>query len=150
MVWGAPHVLWLKPRTADAALKAGGLRPGTGRRPVLPAKPQPPPTTGRRPVATLPKAVQWLEAAQNPDGGWGGSPGAPSSIEETALAVHALSRSRAPIERGVAWLIEATDRGTRTAVAPIGLYFARLWYYEELYPLIYATGALIRARAALE
>ena len=25
--------------------------------------------------------------------------------------------------------------------APIGLYFAHLWYYEELYPLIFTTGA---------
>ena len=26
--------------------------------------------------------------------------------------------------------------------APIGLYFARLWYYEELYPLIFALHGL--------
>src|SRR5262245_8015681 len=39
----------------------------------------------------LRKAIGWLEAAQNPDGGWGGARGTLSSIEETALAVHALS-----------------------------------------------------------
>jgi hypothetical protein len=26
--------------------------------------------------------------------------------------------------------------------APIGLYFASLWYYEKLYPRIYAAAAL--------
>jgi squalene-hopene/tetraprenyl-beta-curcumene cyclase len=104
----------------------------------------------------LHKAIAWLEAAQNSDGGWGGAPGAPSTVEETAIAVHALSDTLdagAPIaclERGVQWLIECTDRGVRTAPAPIGLYFARLWYYEELYPLIFAAGATIRARRALK
>jgi hypothetical protein len=28
--------------------------------------------------------------------------------------------------------------------SPIGLYFAKLWYYERLYPLIFATAALGR------
>jgi squalene-hopene/tetraprenyl-beta-curcumene cyclase len=98
------------------------------------------------------RAVQWLRAAQNRDGGWGGAPGVASSIEETALAVQALScrwdaeDSSSCIRRGVEWLIESTNRGTRTPVSPIGLYFARLWYFEELYPLIFALGALTRVR----
>lgn len=95
----------------------------------------------------------WLRGAQNADGGWGGGRGAPSSIEETSLAVQALAGdkagSREEIRRAVEWLISATDRGRQTPVTAIGLYFARLWYYEELYPLIFATGALIRARGAL-
>jgi len=28
--------------------------------------------------------------------------------------------------------------------SPIGFYFAKLWYYEKLYPMIFATGALER------
>jgi squalene-hopene/tetraprenyl-beta-curcumene cyclase len=91
----------------------------------------------------LDPAVRWLHQAQNSDGGWG-------SIEEGALAIHALaatSTNGAALERGVRWLIQATDEGTRTPVAPIGLYFARLWYFEELYPLIFATGAAIRVTA---
>lgn len=100
------------------------------------------------------KAAGWLKTAQNPDGGWGGAPAAPSSIEETALAVHALAVA-APqfteaIGRGAGWLIKATNCGTNPRPSPIGLYFARLWYYEELYPLIFATGALLRARASLK
>ena len=36
------------------------------------------------------RGVAWLLQAQNPDGGWGGSIGVESSIEETALAVEVL------------------------------------------------------------
>ncbi len=103
----------------------------------------------------LRKAIEWLHTAQNADGGWGGAPGAPSSVEETALAIHALSdtlhagASIACIQRGVHWLIESTGRGLKTPPTPIGLYFARLWYYEELYPLIFAAGAAIRTQRAL-
>jgi squalene-hopene/tetraprenyl-beta-curcumene cyclase len=113
----------------------------------------------------LEAALQWLRSAQNQDGGWGGGRGSRSSLEETALAVHALaeagtvdsslpSRDRqgavdSTIDRGVAWLIEATQEGTRVTASPIGLYFARLWYFEELYPLIFAIGALLRARNAI-
>jgi squalene-hopene/tetraprenyl-beta-curcumene cyclase len=95
----------------------------------------------------------WLTGAQNDDGGWGGARGAPSSIEETALALDALLRLGPPderTERGVQWLVEHTERGTRFPPAPIGFYFARLWYYEKLYPLIFAVGALHRARGWLE
>lgn len=104
----------------------------------------------------LPRAIRWLEGAQNSDGGWGGAPGVQSSTEETALAVHALSEtthagaSLRCIERGTQWLVESTNCGTLTAATPIGLYFARLWYSEELYPLIFASSALIRARAAFQ
>jgi squalene-hopene/tetraprenyl-beta-curcumene cyclase len=100
------------------------------------------------------RALSWLEAAQNGDGGWGGAPGAPSSIEETSLAVQALSaagaKAQAPcLNRGVEWLVRQTGRGSQLPVSPIGLYFARLWYFEELYPLIFSIASLIAARAAL-
>jgi squalene-hopene/tetraprenyl-beta-curcumene cyclase len=92
----------------------------------------------------------WLLAAQNADGGWGGGSAAPSSIEETSLAVIALSASPAPehappasaIQRAVEWLVVHTDHGRLTPPSPIGLYFARLWYFESLYPLIFATTAV--------
>ena len=99
----------------------------------------------------------WLLAAQNDDGGWGGEPAAPSSIEETALAVEALvgagpacgpDRPDA-LARGAAWLVEHTDRGRSFPAAPIGLYFAKLWYSERLYPLIFTVSALGRLRAAV-
>lgn len=84
--------------------------------------------------------VRWLKQAQNDDGSWG------SSIEETALAVHALA-GRPSAQRGVEWLICATELGTKTPPKPIGLYFASLWYFEELYPLIFSIGALSRVQA---
>jgi squalene-hopene/tetraprenyl-beta-curcumene cyclase len=102
------------------------------------------------------RAVKWLLDSQNVDGGWGGARETPSSIEETALAIEALayalsiravpSDSRPPasdsIMKGVAWLLQNTQRGTRFEPSPIGFYFAKLWYFEKLYPLIFTVAAL--------
>ncbi len=98
-------------------------------------------------------SLSWLVQAQNPDGGWGGAPGVASSVEETALAVEALASGRiqhlpevAPaLERGAAWLVERVESGAWREPSPIGFYFARLWYFERLYPLIFTVGALERA-----
>jgi squalene-hopene/tetraprenyl-beta-curcumene cyclase len=92
----------------------------------------------------LERGRAWLLKTQNADGGWGPQPGLPSGIEETSLAVSALAAgpARDPVIRGAQWLSGATKRGRHTPPAPIGLYFARLWYAEELYPLIFATAAL--------
>jgi squalene-hopene/tetraprenyl-beta-curcumene cyclase len=96
-------------------------------------------------------AARWLARAQNPDGGWGGQPGVASSIEETALAVEALAaatRSLVPVpsartlEQGVACLVQLVESGAWRQPTPIGFYFARLWYFEKLYPLIFTTAAL--------
>jgi len=90
-------------------------------------------------------AARWLQANQNDDGGWGGVKDTPSSIEETALATRALVVFRAApdatIHRGIAWLQQNIPESEDWAPAPIGLYFASLWYWERLYPLIYALGA---------
>ena len=102
----------------------------------------------------LRRGVAWLLMAQNSDGGWGGGRASPSSIEETGLALDALLRAGSVdaqrIDAGLAALRLMTDDGTRFPVAPIGFYFANLWYYERLYPLIFATGALtcLTARSA--
>jgi squalene-hopene/tetraprenyl-beta-curcumene cyclase len=93
------------------------------------------------------RGIQWLLDAQNEDGGWGGAKGVQSSIEETALAVDALAvdgtiLTQPALERGVAWIIQTTNCGRDTPASPIGFYFARLWYSEELYPVIFALSAL--------
>ncbi|HOD83985.1 MAG TPA: prenyltransferase/squalene oxidase repeat-containing protein [Phycisphaerae bacterium] len=98
----------------------------------------------------------YLLNVQNADGGWGGQADAPSTIEETALAVDALcgpvslsETERGAVRRGAAWLIDRTDGGKRFEPSPIGFYFAKLWYYEKLYPVIFTASALAAARAAL-
>jgi squalene-hopene/tetraprenyl-beta-curcumene cyclase len=105
----------------------------------------------------LQTGATWLLNAQRPDGSWGGSSAAPPSVEETALAVEALaalggstaSHAGVPAvdqatRRGVCWLIDRVEDGTWRQPAPIGFYFAKLWYYERLYPLLFTVGALER------
>jgi squalene-hopene/tetraprenyl-beta-curcumene cyclase len=99
------------------------------------------------PSDMIARAIEWLTTAQNDDGGWGGDKSVESSIEETALAVDALLCSGSgadAVRNGAAWLVEHTEQGTRLPPAPIGLYFAKLWYYEELYPRIFTVSALNR------
>ena len=95
---------------------------------------------------------KWLCDVQNADGGWGGDADVPSSVEETALAVEALvgaPEAREVVDRGIDWLIEHVECGTWTKTTPIGFYFARLWYFEKLYPLIFTVAALRRTRQAV-
>jgi squalene-hopene/tetraprenyl-beta-curcumene cyclase len=98
------------------------------------------------------KARAWLIATQLPDGGWGGGGNSPASIEETGLAVEALSHSatdatRAACARGVAALQRLTQDGTQFPAAPIGFYFAKLWYFERLYPYIFCAAAVSSLQA---
>ena len=53
------------------------------------------------------------------------------------------------ITRGAAALLRLSAGGTEFPPAPIGLYFARLWYYEKLYPQISAVAALRAIRGYL-
>ena len=100
------------------------------------------------------RALEFLIAAQNTDGGWSGSRGGVSSVEETGVALAVVARARpesdgraasqrAAVESAVRWLAAAVEQPP--APSPIGLYFSRLWYYEELYPLIFAVEGLAAA-----
>jgi squalene-hopene/tetraprenyl-beta-curcumene cyclase len=95
----------------------------------------------------------YLHTAQKPDGSFGGDQNAPSSIEETAVALQALTHRSADalsrIQKATHWLLNTTAHGTCFPTAPIGLYFARLWYHERLYPVIWTLVALKSARKAL-
>lgn len=174
------------------------------------------------------RAVEYLLQAQNSDGGWGGGesvaakirhltqtdssfskidpqipPGLVSSVEESALAVEALTtlilrnrpklkdshadsehlsapersdravsglkgdpesqrkpaakesmdragesfdalndRLSAAILRGVDFLTHSVEDRRHQVAWPIGFYFAKLWYHERLYPLIFVAAAL--------
>lgn len=97
------------------------------------------------------RGLAWLRAAQNADGGWGcGLPevDSPSSIEETSLAIEALAGrddlGGSP-SRGLEWLVERVEAGRHREPSPIGFYFAKLWYHETLYPLVFAASALASA-----
>ncbi len=96
------------------------------------------------------RGLEWLRSQQNTDGGWGGMRGVPSSVEETALAVDALAHLAAQGDeisnRGVRWLIEQVNTGSFASPSPIGFYFAKLWYFERLYPLVFTVAALRRVR----
>jgi squalene-hopene/tetraprenyl-beta-curcumene cyclase len=104
------------------------------------------------------RGLAWLLAVQNGDGGWGGDRGVPSTIEETGIALAAIcscaedgdaAAVSAAASRGAQWLTHATATGDLRA-APIGLYFARLWYFEELYPLILAIAGLAAYRSIVD
>ena len=95
------------------------------------------------------RGVSYLLSVQNADGGWGGVSGCPSSVEETAVTAEVLLDlvdDDIRMERGVTWLIESVESGRFREPSPIGFYFAKLWYFEKLYPLIFTVAALGRAR----
>jgi squalene-hopene/tetraprenyl-beta-curcumene cyclase len=82
------------------------------------------------------RGCQYLVSVQNKDGSWGGAKNITGSIEETALAVTALVPNGFQEEcaSGLNWLAEKT-KSDGIVASPIGLYFASLWYDEELYPI---------------
>lgn len=119
---------------------------------------------GNRASNSVCQAVQWLARSQNQDGGWGGNWGdwgsglsgnPQSSIEETALAVEALvccnghESLQNEVKQGLNWLIEHVESGNSLNASPIGFYFAKLWYYERLYPLVFTVAALGAALARI-
>ena len=92
----------------------------------------------------LSDAQNYLLKQQNQDGSWGGELSIPGTIEETSLAISALTgKDQNACLRGFEWLeAEYNEHGLRSK--PIGLYFAMLWYDEKLYPLIYYIEAFRR------
>ncbi len=110
------------------------------------------------------RAAQWLLQNQNADGGWGGGTSirwsaaelGKSSVEETALATEIMTEFADrenfadSMELGARWLVSAVRGGFHAVPSPIGLYFAKLWYYEDVYPLIFTVSALSRVAQLLK
>jgi squalene-hopene/tetraprenyl-beta-curcumene cyclase len=120
------------------------------------------------------RAARWLLGVQHANGGWGPPRSSPAtslsnvyrsgtsraedalasfcSVEETSLAVEALLplaesnqfHARA-VKNGLKWLVDAVEQGRLRQPSPIGFYFAKLWYRERLYPLVFAASALGQA-----
>ncbi len=142
---GSWHPLWF-----GNAGRADAANPTIGTARVLSAlRPRASPRGGI--AAARQRGEQWLLAAQQDDGSWGGDARLPPSIEETAWGVIALADPGAPADvreaalRGARWLAERLQADA-LAPSPIGLYFSRLWYAEALYPVIWTAEALARAR----
>ena len=91
------------------------------------------------------KAIRFLAMTQHHLGGWGGDKDLPPSIEETSLALRAMAAcgKESLAQRAADCLINIIPENLDDIKAtPIGLYFASLWYYEDMYPLVFACSAL--------
>jgi squalene-hopene/tetraprenyl-beta-curcumene cyclase len=137
--WGGPFLPSPIGRgTHDHA--SHGTRPGGEGPPLLIPNPLPQ-TPGRSPGALISNSHSGICNLQSPIP-------ASSSIEETGLAIEALLADpanpslRPVLEGAIQWLLEAVAVGRHRQPAPIGLYFAKLGYYEQAYPLVFAVGAL--------
>lgn len=108
------------------------------------------------------RALDWLLAMQHDDGSFGGSCTdgmdkleQQQTVEETALATEALlscgqnATHEAAAGQGLDWLIDTVEANHHQKSSPIGRCFAKLWYYEKLYPLVFTVGALGRAARQL-
>ena len=91
------------------------------------------------------KGENYLLDVQNQDGSWGGAKNIPGTMEETALAVAALANPQFSdvCDKGFKWL-DKTYETKGLKAAPIGLYFASLWYDEKMYPLTAYLEAVVK------
>ena len=100
------------------------------------------------------KGIEYLLSAQNDDGGWGGAKGVSSKVTLTARALSALASVERPsmeaIERGFAYMYEMWQAEELYREEPIGLYFARLWYSERMYNMVFTLIALKKLRQIIK
>lgn len=96
------------------------------------------------------KGAMYILAAQNDDGGWGGAKSVPSKVTLTARALSALAScpgaDAAAMERAFDYLYRTYRAGELSRAEPIGLYFSRLWYSEEMYNITFVLNAVKKYR----
>jgi squalene cyclase len=92
----------------------------------------------------------FLVSVQNKDGSWGGNKNIQGTIEETSLAISALisEKNLEICNAGLQWL-ENYIQNNGYKPAPIGLYFASLWYDEKMYPVTSYLETLSRVEEHL-
>lgn len=99
------------------------------------------------------RGLNFLLKNQNADGGWGGMKMANSKVSLTARALTAIATScvhsqnssdvhRVSLMQGLAFLEQRFDQGQLFDPEPIGLYFSKLWYSEDLYQPVFVLQAL--------
>ena len=104
--------------------------------------------SARHPMATklAQSQISFILHAQNEDGGWGGNKGVKSKVTYTSRALAALAHFPSQYDtvrqRGWDYLYHRYKAGTLYDREPIGLYFARLWYSEELYNVLFLLSAI--------
>ena len=102
----------------------------------------------QHPVATqlAQSQIGFILTTQNEDGGWGGNKGVKSKVTYTCRALAALGHFPEQYDdtkqRGWDYLYRRFQAGTLYEREPIGLYFSRLWYSEELYNVLFLLNAL--------
>ena len=103
------------------------------------------------------KGLNYILSSQNTDGGWGGAKEIPSKVTLTARALSALavqsfkfqnpepetpSKLETSMKRAFDFLYHKYKAEELYRPEPIGLYFSRLWYSEELYNITFVLNAL--------
>ncbi len=92
--------------------------------------------------------IDFILCTQNADGGWGGNKGVKSKVTYTSRALAALAHFPGQYDtekqRGWDYLYQRFKAGTLYDREPIGLYFSRLWYSEELYNILFLLNAIKR------
>jgi squalene-hopene/tetraprenyl-beta-curcumene cyclase len=115
------------------------------------------------------RGYHWLVNQANRDGGWGSGVDtsrndagqlcihrSESGVEETALAIETLltapksELTQNTLNKGLEWMIRSVENGSFKDCSPIGFYFAKLWYHERLYPVIFTVSALGAAMKRLD